>query len=642
MSTLTADRPATAAPPSPESNVTVSELMQLFYRARAHRRPLLARWQRNYQVLHNRAWGVERPSHVPTPDPPEIKPIISSLVAWMIDNEPTFDVLPSANPFSEFYAFYDQLSQDLAVCLRSAWQANFCEAEVEKLLWDGFTYGVGIIKTVWDAGLVSGLGDYNVRRVDPWSFYPDPNATDMSDSTFFVEVRNMARQEVERRWPGTVARLSADYRTTAERAPDRLTSHAEGTRPLANPGAITSPGPSTWGLPGQSSERVSGIDDDGVTVFEFWLKAPTSTPAPPEPQADDPSDPFTPAEERLHDLPPSFDAWRCVIVVGNQIVVDEPAANLWSHARHPYSRYVPEDTGEFYSDSLVETLTPLQVSINRALASIEQNINLSGNPVLVESPRSDIPRTKITNAPGQRLKVNGNVGDAVRWLEPPRIDPRMIDLVTLYIGEMERVSGMSAIVRGATPTGRNAQGVLDSVQDAAFVRLRMNLRNLERSLTDSGNLAASNVAEFYDRPRVVSLVGPGGEASALAVAGAHFYVPTSDGRLPLNFAVRVGVGSRQATSRQARFNEAMTMFGVQLIDAEAALEMIDFPGWRQVVERVKSAAAAQAAAQDAPANLSSLPAGPTVREATRPTSPVQGMGGPLPPPPSAAMSPSAF
>lgn len=560
--------------------------MRLFYQARAHRRPILARWLKNYQILHNQTWEAGRSGWMPAPEPPEVKPIISSLVAWMTDTEPTFDSMPQANPHDPFYDFYAERAEDMKLCLTSGWQHGKTDAELEKLLWDGFSYGFGVVKTTWDAGLFGGLGDYAMRRIDPFTFYVDPKATSFDDASYFCEVRNISLQELERRWPGSTKKLDEGktYRTQTDVAPHRLDPGVGSRRPLANPGAINGPGAPTgsnsFGLPGQGSQDRVDIEDDGITIFEFWMLSPKEVDAPAANLNN---------ETKVDDDPKrTIDEWRCVVLAGNQVIMDEPATELWSHGMHPYDRYTPEDTGELYADSLVNLLAPLQLSINRNLAAIEHNLWLSGNPIMLENTRAGIPKSKITNRPGQRIPTNGNPADMVKYLEPPEIKPEMMQLVSFYIGEMERISGLSAIVRGATPTGRNAQGVLDAVQDAALVRIRLMLRNLERTLVSAGNKAASNVAEFYDTDRIVAIAGPGGQQTSSAISGTHFYTRTDEGRVPMNFQVLIGVGSKQATSRSAKFSEATTLFAMQVIDREAALAMIDFPNWQDVAKRVKA------------------------------------------------------
>ena len=553
--------------------------MRLFYRARDERRPLVQKWLRNYKILHNQTYSPLRESWRPAPSPPEVKPIVAALVAWLTDTEPIFNALPAAAPLSPYYEFYDELATDLRMALQAGWQHGGVDSEVERVIWDGYTYGIGVIKTTWDPSMHRGLGDFSVRRVDPFTFYPDPNARSMDDATFFVEVRTMPAQELERRWPGSLAKMNygEQYRTNTDHAPTRTQPGTSPQAPMSNPGAIAPATIPNWGLPGQSRESV--VEDPGVTVFEFWLRTPTTGPAPvPGPDAQ----PSNPDDER------TYDAWRCVVIAGNRVLLDEPAEAFWSHGQHPYDRYVPEDTGEMVGDSLVELLTPLQLSVNKTLASIEQNIDLMGNPVALESQRAGLPRTKITNRPGQRLPINGDVNNSFRWLDPPQMHPNIANmLVQFYIGRMGAISGLSAIVRGATPTGRNAQGVLDSVSEAAFVRVRLALRNLERCLISAGNKAASNVCEFYNSPRIVALVGPSGERAATALNTTHFYVPTAEGRVPLNFQVNVDLGSQQATSRQARAQDAVQMFTIGLIDGEAALEIINMPGWKDIAARMR-------------------------------------------------------
>lgn len=580
---------------------TLNFCMQLFFSARSARQNLVQQWYRNYQVLHNTFAGTPFANSKSVASP-EVKPIVGGLVSWATDTEPIFDALPEASPYTPFYDVYEDMSDDLRMALQAGWKSSFVDAEVEKLLWDGFTYGIGFLKTTWDSSLHQGLGDFSIRRVDPYSFYVDPNATSMDDATFFVERREMPMQEVEKRWPGSRAKIEPGARTylAGDEAPTRTNEGFGARKPMANPAAIAPSHDSRYGLPGQTN-RDSMVEDAGVTIFEFWLRIPTTAKAFPTEESagakagNADANPTKPDEDRI------YDGWRCVVIAaGRTILVDEPASSFWSTNTHPYDRYVPEDTGEFYGDSLVQLLTPLQLIVNRNLSAILRNLDLTGDPVFLQSSHSNVPRTKIPNQPGQRLSIDGDVNNGVRWMEPPKLPPDYMNLVNWATSRMEVVSGLSAITRGAMPTGRNAQGVMDSVAEAGFVRLRNNLRNLERCLISSGNKAGAYICEFYDVPRVVALVGPGGERSTRALLGENFYVPTKSGRVPLNFQVHVDIGSQQATSKSARFSEAMTMVTTGLIDRQAALEMIAPPGYKDILSRMNQANQAQGVPDAAP------------------------------------------
>lgn len=547
----------------------------LFQRARQERKPLTRQWLRNYDMLRNRTYaGTSKHPWMPSPEVPEIYPILASIIGWMTDSQPTFDVVPSANPYGHYSAFLDSIAQDLRTVLRAVWQTERYDVEVQKVLWDAYTYGIGWFKAAWDQSLANGLGNPVLLRIDPFTLYPDPQARDIRQANYFIEVRTMSKQELERRFPGALAKIGDAWAEGNDEAPT-VTSQIAASLPRANPGAIAPATSPRYGLPGQTDRLDAPVDDPGVTVLEAWLRTPSTETYTAFDEQNEPTE-----------VKRAYDDWRCVIVCGNRVLMDKVASDIFSHGRHPYIRYVTDETGEMYGYSMVELLTPSQISINRLLQAIEHNIWLMGNPVFKESNGSGLQRTTLTNKPGTRITVNN--GQTAEWLDPPQMHPQISqELIRFYIGEMERISGLSAITRGYMPTGRNSEGVLSSVQDSAFVRIRAALRNLEHSLREAGELIASYVAEFYDTPRVVAMVGPQGNRTSLALRGDHFYVPSDEGRVPLRFQLLVQAGSSSPTSRGARAAEADTLYAMGAIDEEALLEAHDFPNRLEVTKRVR-------------------------------------------------------
>src|SRR5215471_19063681 len=86
---------------------------QLFYRAREHRRPIIATWNRNDRLLRNRTWLADRAGWLPSPEVPEIRPIISQLAGWMTDQRPTYTAVPAASPYTPYYQQLLSVAQDL-------------------------------------------------------------------------------------------------------------------------------------------------------------------------------------------------------------------------------------------------------------------------------------------------------------------------------------------------------------------------------------------------------------------------------------------------------------------------------------------------------------------------------------------------
>jgi len=563
----------------------VTDVMDLFQRARDRRRHIVNAWRTFYAATHDRHWSLHRASYMPKVEVPEIFPILDALVAWMTDKAPTFDAAPLVDPLNPWYETMARLADDLTTTMKATWQVDKIDRDIEMLAWDGLIYGVGYLKTTWDRSAFKGYGNAVMRRVDPFAIYPDPDATSDHDLNYIIEARTISAQELERRFPGSLDRINDNLFTLdVDRQPTKIDQSSRDQPAKANPGAMSPSTSPSYGLPGQG--RVSVTDDPGVTLLEAWLRVPCE-----DPESDDQA---------------PYDCWRYVAVASNRVVFDSMADDMWSHGRHPYDRYVPMETGEWYGKSMVEMLMPAQRSINRILAATEHNIDLMGNPIMVDDSRSGISRTKVTNKPGERLTTNP--GSSPQWLTPPQMHPQISsDLVRFLIGEMERISGLSAVVRGASPTGRNAQGVIDAVQEAAFVRIRKMLRNLGMVIGAGGEKAASMIVEFYDAPRIVQLVGPEGDKTALMLRNNHFYDPSSQGRVPGRFQILIDAGDSLNVSRGQRIAEADALYAMGAIDIEAVLEVHDFPNWYRVVDRVREQQAAQG----------TLGAPPTQRAAAR-------------------------
>lgn len=585
------DTPSTIVPPKPSErssaarvstvlNVNpteddarlVGEVRQLFQRARAHRRPLVQRWNKNYRMLRNKYWTESRPNWMPSPQIPEIFPIVASMVGWMTDQRFRHEVTPAAMPFSPFSNFMAGLGMDLETVMDSTWHVNKEENEITKMLWDANIYGTGIVKTVWDETLLHGQGDAISRRIDPYTFYPDPAARGIEDANYFIEARTMSVQELDRRFPGS-AKYFADGGVTEDidEAPTQLDNTS--TFPRANPGAISPATSPRYGMPGSS--RINATEITGVTVLEAWLREHELYEAT-----------YTDEDgKEVTDLR-VYDTWRVVVVAGNRVLMNEQADDLWHHGSHPYDRYVPHDLGEFWGLSLVEMLSSPQEAINRILGALQQNVELVGNPVFLESTRSGIQRTQLTNKPGTRLTVND--GGKAEWLQPPQVHQMMPELLRYYLQRMEAVSGLSAVTKGGSSGGRQAQGVVDAMREAAFVRIRMALRNLEYTLRDSGYKKAALICENYTTPRIVAIVGPTGNKTSLAIKGRHFYTPGPNGSTPMKFQLLVNAGSAGHTSRKVREDQAVMLFTLGAIDEDALLEALDFPNRQVVAERVKA------------------------------------------------------
>lgn len=575
-------------PPTLNDWELTSRLSELFEIAKDQKRKFQSPWRRNYLLTTNRQYSLDVQSPwSPNITDSEIFPILSSRIAWMTDQKISAEISPAAEAESPFYAYMQTLGNHLESLINTVQQVTGWNKEVVLALWDAAQFGAGIFKAGWDSGLTTGLGNVTLKRVDPWTFYPDPNATSFDDCNYLFEVKKMTFDEIKRRFPSTADKIVHDAILFGDTSDDSSRPGPSGGNfyPMAMPGNLpgssTTPSGSTgtaWGLPGQTTSTTAVLTE-GINVIECWIRENFE-------EVRETTDPTHGTTE-----PVVGDSWRVVVYSGSVVLLDELAENLWEFSRHPYTRYVDEEAGEFWSVPIVSHLAPAQIAINRLLSAMQGNAELCGNPIFMDVNNSGLARTQIVNRPGLRLTMDSQVanspGAKPDWLKPPEVSQLIPNLVQFWIGRMENISGISGVQRGQAAPGRQAQQTVQATQEAASVRIRQSLRNLERCLGESYTLLAHLIVQNYTIPRVVAIVGDDGTDTALRLAARHFYSPTASGAAPMKFSLIVAAGSSNPTSRQARIAEADALLAMHAIDPQAVLQMHNFPHWQTIVSRMQ-------------------------------------------------------
>lgn len=561
----------------------VSRLRTLFVYARDHKRARFENWQRNYRLVHNRLNLPSVSAWMPGPRESLIYPTLSSLIAWMTDQSPAVDIIPAADPTSSFYPFVRQTAEDLSTVLMSTFVADSWSRQVKLALWDAATYGVGWFKSVWDGSKADGYGNASLIRVDPYSLYPDPKATSELDWEFVVEAREMSIEAIERAFPDAL--IDFDSLMSLSGSGDVLDVRPQidvdmGSSPKTGPGVIV-PASGTYGSLGASAHNylaarkarpTESAPTKRLRVYEFWMRENNES--------------FRENQDGEYGDRIISDSWRTVVVCAGQILMDEHAPDFYAPGSHPYSRYTMDDVGEMYGISLVDHIAHPQLYRNRLLASVQHNVELTGNPVLVEWENSGSGRTHITNRPGSRIPLKGTAANAPQWLTPPAPPAIAMQLADMWRQSVENTSGLSDLQKGKAPNQRNAQGSLNMVQEAAFVRIRSALSNLEETLRDAMYKCADLIIDNFDEPRIMAIAGPEAAQSSLALAGHHFLVPTRHGATPLRYQLLVEAGSTTATSRDARVAQAEHYAALGLVDDLYVLQVGRVRNPEKVLERL--------------------------------------------------------
>ena len=581
-----------------EQYLLTQRLDELYAQAREVKASRHAEWVRNYRLTFNRAGGSSTRPGSGVKDS-EIYPIIRNRIAWMTDQKVDFAVYPAVDPQSSYANFEQKIGHHMELLLTSAWQCQGWSREQTLVLWDSAICGAGILKACWDSGLAGGLGDVTMKRIDPWMIYPDPNATSERDLSYLFEVRRMTYDEIERRFPETSRDLieEAAFSGDSGAIPRRPTANSNMADRMVVPGNIPGNEGTPWGRPGQGTQPADDVLMDGVNVYECWIRENIVSER-------ETTDPLMGETETV-----VSDEWRVVVYTGRHVLLDTTAGELWQHNHHPYSRYVDDETGEFWPVPIVTYLAPCQIAIDRLLQAMQSNAELTGNPIFMDVANSGLGRTQIINRAGLKLTMDSAVantqGAKPSWLPPPQMSGDVMGLINLWRQVMENISGLSQSQKGQLSTGRQAAQTMQSAQEAGFVSIRASQRNMEISLTRTGTLLCHLIAQNYTTPRVVAIVGDKGAETSLLLASRHFYSPSRDLKTgkydlaPLTFSLNVSAGSDRPTSRQARIAEADALFAMHAVDRQFVLQAHQVTDWEDVLKRIEDKEAAAAAAAHA-------------------------------------------
>ena len=579
-----------------DSWMLTARLDELYQQAKEAKASRHAEWVRNYRLTFNRSSGASLRPGSGVKDS-EIYPIIRNRIAWMTDQKVDFAVFPAVDPQSQYAQYEAKIGHHMELLLGSCWQTQGWYRQQTLILWDSALCGAGILKSCWDSGLAGGMGDVTMKRIDPWMIYPDPNATSMDDLSYLFEVKRMTYDELERRFPETSRELIEEAALTGDSGalPRRPTINSNMADRMVVPGNIPGNEGTPWGRPGQGTQSADDVMVDGVNVYECWIRENVVDER-------ETTDPLMGETETV-----VSDEWRVVVYTGRHVLLDTTASDLWQHNHHPYSRYVDDETGEFWPVPIVTYLAPCQIAIDRLLQAMQSNAELTGNPIFMDVANSGLGRTQIINRAGARLTMDSPVangqGAKPSWLPPPQMSGDTMGLINLWRQIMENISGLSQAQKGALSTGRQAAQTMQSAQEAGFVSIRASQRNMELALTVSGTLLVHLIAQNYTTPRVVAIVGDKGAETSLLLAARHFYSPSRDvttGKYdltPLVFSLNVSAGSDRPTSRQARIAEADALFAMKAVDQQFVLQAHQVADWQEVLTRMQQQAMAMAAAE---------------------------------------------
>jgi len=265
-------------------------------------------------------------------------------------------------------------------------------------------------------------------------------------------------------------------------------------------------------------------------------------------------------------------------------------ANPYWDGVHPYDMmdwYVDVDTPWGLSE--ISALKNPQTLYNKIIEVLIENGMLMNNGMWIADYNAfDVDGWKqLTNIPGGIIKKRP--GTEVRRDAPAGLPPSLMQLATYLENFIEKEPGIHELTGKKPGQVQSGLGV-EAMQQMAAAMIRIKSRALESLLQRVGQKFISRVIQFFTTDRILYGIGPSGDFKEYLFVRKHFHEALSAEALKdahRDFRFRVIPGSSLSMTKTQKGLLAAELMKIGAVDDQAVLEAIEFPNWKEVLERTK-------------------------------------------------------
>ena len=281
---------------------------------------------------------------------------------------------------------------------------------------------------------------------------------------------------------------------------------------------------------------------------------------------------------------------RRIIVAGGIVLSDE--ANPYKHGEFPFTPILAyPESGKFYCAGDIQNIIGAQVMRNRMVQLLYDSTVKSGGGILWLDSRQ-AKASMITNDVMQVIEVKdpSSAGRFDRFPPPSR---HVFDFMDSLDRTIDDTAGVHDISRGVyTPGNKTAQEIV-ALTESDKTRVRKATRWLAWANERVARQWLNNAAQWKDWEWFLRISGEDGVPMPVTLNGEELHRVDEKGSLTddvIDFDIQITDSSTLPTYFQERKQTAMELFQLGVIDPEALLETLEFPGWRAILARMQAQA----------------------------------------------------
>lgn len=260
----------------------------------------------------------------------------------------------------------------------------------------------------------------------------------------------------------------------------------------------------------------------------------------------------------------------------NPALADELASTTYPWGRLPcYFANSYKDGVTIYGFAAAEQVGDLIVKINLIFSKlINYAINVMAPPLIVQK-NCGITTEMISNSLGKegRLILMPTIPNArIEFMQIPNLPETFFRVLELMLRYFDRIYAIEDADRGQAPNGVIAYAAIQALQEKNQILMLTKTSSIDYIVEERSRWAIGLYQNFGTRPDSVNVADEQKPFSGIEFAGRTF-----------GFVVESG--STTPRTKLQWQDLALKLKDMGVIDQQAVLESIGFPGWKEIVER---------------------------------------------------------
>ena len=522
----------------PEQVRQAMDTLQKYKNAKAQLEARIIEDERWYKLQH---WAVIREQKTgarPEPTSGWLFNTLANKHADAMDNYPQPNIYPREQSDEQDAKI---LSDVLPVVL----ELNDFEQVYSDNWWRKLIHGTAIYSPVWDSAKENGLGEIDIRKIDPLNLYWEPGVDDIQRSRHVFSVGWEYNDTLEEQYPQLKGKLTSTTFTMAE---------------YRNKGDVD-----------RSNQSV---------VVDWYYKKAYGT------------------RKVLH---------YCKFVYGVPdplyATENEPQMHTrgwYDHGEYPFifDTLYPEE-GTPFGFGFVAICRDPQQYIDKLSGNILRQTGLATNPRWFVKENGSVNEEEYLDQNKPLVHVAGSVDENnLRKIDVDPVDGNSVSIMQFKIDEMKETSGNRDVTSGSSGSGVTAASAIAALQEAGNKGSRDMIAGSYRAYVRMDKQVLNLMIQFYDEPRYYRITAPNGQAQYVSWSNQQMggcMVYGADGqpisRRPV-FDIKITAQKRSAVSREVENQRAADLYNMGFFnpqraqEAMIALDMMEFEGKDKVLEKV--------------------------------------------------------